>query len=685
MSRDDWLQLELNQGLDGGRPQGEPSEHEPCKAGVTSRAPPRPSPATGCFADAATQAVPAHGGRGRDGPSRIVQPRPRFGERGLRSLPRVAHGQWRAAIEAACAPVPDGWIPLDSALYHATVQMPVRQLTLVFPSLLCLAVVAGTASGCAGNLDRAREALTVGDEVEAEAALRQAANSPGSKAEAESMLSRLLADQGKELAASDPKTAEAKFKEALELDASNEDARLGLARLLMKRGFMDDARALLEVENCRGCGRLVAIMLHEQGVKALAAGEHLTARKAFEGAFEVGGDPIDALGSVETYLVDEQPDLAAAKAGLEAAAPLIARGQVGTESKFRELRSKLLLAAAAAKENQLVEQTLAIRTEELEEEPEFDLRFELSKAQFRNGDSSPAIERLTDLIEKSGQYLEPTKLEVMKAALVVMYSARAAEYLRSGDEVGAAKDIAAGLKLDDDNSRLKLQQVLAIAANRLPLAFKELEKLGGGRDREAVEAILWSLQVLEHLANNKLPKAEDALSRAESLSPRLPEVFLARAYVRAEQRNDDLKRKDLQLARQLSSFKYPGGRINRYPSALANLDRARELLEKQGVLHPFHAPSFDARAKALKDKLSGFYPHAVRWYPGKGAVIELASEGGQKQVEFAGPRWLKGTAIASPGKPAEIEVPNAGLVVLDVDGKQVGVVVEDNVIVQVSL
>ncbi|MCA9701365.1 MAG: tetratricopeptide repeat protein, partial [Myxococcales bacterium] len=332
--------------------------------------------------------------------------------------------------------------------------------------------------------------------------------SSGTKEEASRMLSILLTDQGNQLAGSDPRQAENRYDEALDLDATNEEARLGLARLLMKRGFMADAKELLAVEGCVGCGRLEAMMLHEQAVKAVEAGEMATARGLFQQAYDTGNDPLDALGLAQTYLAVEPYDLMQAKMLLEMAAPRIARGQVEAEQKFRELRYQLLMACAAARNNELVEMVFRIRTPELEEEPEFDLRFKVSQQQFRNGDSDPAIERISSLLEKSGQYIDPTQREVMGAALVIMYSARAAQHLSANDPVGAAKDIAAGLKIDDSNSRLRLQQVLAIAANRLELAFKELEKSSKSKDAPTVEAILWSLQAFADLDAGSVSKAQ---------------------------------------------------------------------------------------------------------------------------------------------------------------------------------
>lgn len=555
-------------------------------------------------------------------------------------------------------------------------------------SLVCLSLVAalaGVATGCAGSLDRAQEAIAVGDEATAEAELRKALTRSSTEKEAAVLLAVLLADQGNELAADDPKSAEERFREALELDPRNEEARLGLARLLMKRGFTADARELLSVEECHGCGRLIAIMVHEQAVKALQAGEIESARASFQEAWDLGADPVDALGLAETYLVAKPPDLEQAKTWLETVAPLIARGQVNAENKFRDLRARLLTAAAAARNNDMVEAAFGLRTAELEEEPEFDLRFEISQEQFRQGDSDPAIARLSNLLQNSGQYLEDTQREVMGAAIVIMYSARAAQHLQAGDPAGAAKDIAAGLKLDADNSRLKLQQILAIAANgRLPLAFKQLQEAGKGNDRDQVEAILWTMEALSDIDAGKNSRAEDDLAKAERLAAELPEVHVVKAYLAADERTDVLRKDDMRDARQLGQVDYPGGRINAYPTALAHLARAKQLVEKQGVLHPWRGGGFDKRVKDLEAKLA-FYPYEVEWYAGKGGMIELLAEGGQKEVEFSGPRWLKGTAIAAPDNSAEIEVPNTGLVTLELGDKQIAVVVEDGTHIKVKI
>jgi thioredoxin-like negative regulator of GroEL len=554
--------------------------------------------------------------------------------------------------------------------------------------LASFALIASLAvqSGCGGSLNRAHEALAVGDEAQAETQLRKALKTKSTHDEAGRLLSVLLTDKAEKIASDEPKKAEDLYREALDLDVRNEAARLGLARLLMKRGFMEEANELLAMKGCHGCGRLVGMMVHQRADNALATGDIMGARQLYQQAFDEGHDPMDALGLVRTYLAPSARDLDAAMAALAAAAPLIAGGQVEAERLFQELRIQLLSAAAAARNNDMVEALFDIKTPVLQDEPEFDLRFRISQAQFRNGDSDPAIARMTHLLETSGQYLEPTQREVMNAALVVMYSARAAQFLQAGDPVGAAKDIAAGLKIDANNSRLKLQQVLAIAANRLPLALTEIEKQTKGKDRTEVEAILHALEVFAYLDEAKMAKAYDALDKAQRLGADLPEVRLARAYVLAESRNEDIKKKDdLKDARQLGGFSYPKGRINQYPGALANLDRARDRVREQGVLHPFRGPGFETRAAALEQKIKAFYPYEVEWYAGKGGMIQIVAKSGQETVEYRGPRWLKGSAVASPGFEAEIPVENPGLVYLEHNGKEIAIVVEANTQIKIEL
>src|SRR5690606_5065677 len=144
------------------------------------------------------------------------------------------------------------------------------------------------------------------------------------------------------------------------------------------------------------------------------------------------------------------------------------------------------------------------------------------------------------------------------------------------------------------------------------------------------KAILYTMQGFEELDAGSVSKASASLASAEQLSADLPEVRLLRAYVLAESRNEDLKTKELQDARKVVGFEYPGGRINQYAGALANLDRARKRLAEQGVLHPFRGASFDRRVTELEQKIRGFYPYEVEWFAGKGGLIELSSEGGQK-------------------------------------------------------
>lgn len=552
---------------------------------------------------------------------------------------------------------------------------------------LALSVTLVGVGGCGGSLTRARDALAVGNDADAEVQLRKALKNSSSHNEAAMLLSVLLVRRAEKLGSDEPKAAEDLFREALGLDARNEGARTGLARLLMKRGFMQEANDLLTVKGCSSCGRLLAMMVHQSAAQAIATNDILGARTLYQQAFEQGNDPLDALGVVRTLLVPAYRDLDQAVAVLASAAPLIAGGQVEAEAQFQDLRVQLLVAAAESRNNDMIEALFKIKTYVLQDEPEFDLRFRISQEQFRNGDSDPAIERVTSLLTNYGQYIEPTTREVWNRALVIMYGARAAQYLQVGDAIGAVKDIGAGLKIDPENARLKLQQVLAIAGNgRLPLALTEIEKVPNSKDKGEVQAILYALLVFESIEEGKMSKAYDALDKAQRLGPSLPETMLARAWVLAESRNEDLKKKDeLADVRKLSGFSYPQGRINQYPGALAYLDLARRQVREQGVLHPFRGPGFDTRVNELKDKIMGFYPYSVSYFGGGGGMIELVSEDEQKSAEYRGPRWLKGSAVASPGFPAEIPVKNVGLVYLDYDGKQVAVIVEEGTQITISL
>jgi Tfp pilus assembly protein PilF len=556
----------------------------------------------------------------------------------------------------------------------------------LFASLALSVTLAGV-GGCGGSLARAQDNLAVGNDTDAERHLRKALKSSSSRAEAGKLLSVLLVRRAEKLASDEPKAAEDLYREALSLDARNEAARTGLARLLMKRGFMKEASELLAAKGCSSCGRLIAMMTHQSADQAYAMNDILGARGLYQQAFEQGNDPLDALGMVRTFLVPAHRDLSQAIAALTAAAPLIAGGQVDAEAQFQDLRMQILVAAAEAHDNDMIEAVFKIKTYVLRDEPEFDLRFRISQEQFRAGDSDPAIERVTSLLTNYGQYIDPTTREVWNRALVIMYGARAAQHLQAGDPVGAVKDIGAGLKIDPENTRLKLQQALAIAGNgRLDLAMTTVDGLANSKDKTDVQAILYAQVVFESIEAGKMAKAYEALEKAQRLGPNLPETLLARAWVLAESRNEDIKKKDeLADVRKLAGFSYPGGRINQFAGALAYLDLARRQVREQGVLHPFRGPGFETRANELKDKIKAFYPYQVTYFGGGGGMIELVSETGEKTAEYRGPRWLKGSAVASPGFPAEIPVKAVGLVYLDFDGKTVAVVVEEGTQITMNL
>jgi len=155
--------------------------------------------------------------------------------------------------------------------------------------------------------------------------------------------------------------------------------------------------------------------------------------------------------------------------------------------------------------------------------------------------------------------------------------------------------------------------------------------------------------------------------------------------VLAQSRNEDLTTSEMRDARKSGTVDYPKGRINQYPGALAYLDRARDRVREQGVLHPFRGPGFDQRAAELEQEIKTFYPYEVEWYSGTGGLVEIVAPGGQTEVEYRGPHWLKGNAVASPESSAEIPVEHVGLVWLTSGDKELGVVVEPNTHIKVQL
>jgi tetratricopeptide (TPR) repeat protein len=565
------------------------------------------------------------------------------------------------------------------------------------PLALALGLAFGSVvvPGCANKLDQARIAWAEGegDFEEAEPLYREAIAHPKFKRDAKQELAEiyvLLAKANKEK----PKVAYDYYGEALELAPDMEEAIVGMGRTMMQRGMPEQALALIEkgVKNnkkCKGCNRLLAVLLINRGDQWMAANYYPQAETDYAKAMAILPNAAVALAIVRARLARGDNDAAAQ--GLEPAAAMILAVDVDQRKQFLDLRRQIVLTALKQGKPELAEKLLDLAPLGVGPEEQLQSSIEVALELKKIGKPDTAIDRMESIVEaasKGKMKMDAGRLDMLKELVADLYVGRSAIRLSKNDITGAEEDLARALQLQPGNGAIELQRVLAgyagkkdIGAAEAALAKIPSKTSGHGK----VSAILAAAKVHQLLAAGKVDAAKAELDRAKAKGGDLPEVHIALADWLAvtELSLPGVWKRDLKEVRARGLVKYPNNKITRIGEALSELDWARQSLATK-TEQPFRGPGTEARLAELQAKFAKIYPFPVKFQTKPGATIVLSNKGAAPatgKVE----RCVKAEAKVAPGTSNRVEIPKAGFCELTLGGRSAAFIAEPNTEVELPL
>lgn len=535
-----------------------------------------------------------------------------------------------------------------------------------------LALAALLSTGCANALERARSARLEGDLAKAETLYRKSVErEPSNREAAGREVADLLTDRAN--ASKDTGTAEQLLEEALRFAPDSEEARVALARLLVRQDDRAAAMAMLEYEGCKACGRLKAVLLLESADAKAAAEDWAGAREDYQYATEVLQDPNAALGVVRSYAEQNNPDDAIA--AMAVAAPLIGGSDTRAQQTFLQLRANLVRAAAIEGELTTVDRYMALTPPGGGGDPWFALQLLVARERFLRDDASTALARLRRLVSQNPD-MPAQRLGETRELMVEIHNHLASLSLRRGDVEGVKEDAKRALEIDPDSERARLLLVLSTADADLPGAMKRLEDLpGSSAGKKEVRGILLSIQAHEHIQARRLDAARDVIAQAQQVAPDVPEVHLASAELLARTEVDGLTRGQKKTLRDKGLVKYPRNKILRLGEALSELDWTRQRMESLGSRFPFRAASTGKRIESLDKSIREAYPLDVEFEAEQRTVLVLESQSGSDisvRIKGAG----VSTKLTVGSQPLELTVKRRGLLEITTDGSAFALVAE---------
>jgi tetratricopeptide (TPR) repeat protein len=540
--------------------------------------------------------------------------------------------------------------------------------------------------GCStlSALDRGRDAAAAGDDVLAEKLFREAMGSGEDAAEARHHLETLLMARAKALTSEDSAEARDVYRAILEFHPESVQARLGLGRVLMRSKDYEEALLVLDEGGGQaGCKSLASVVYERRAHDRIDAGDFKAAAQDLERALALRDDPRLILAKVRIYTVGGGGSAKAAVKWLRQAHARLDLSITAHVAEYATARRDLALAAARNGDLEGVEWTLALPLSrpDLDERgqllAEYDLRLAVASQQIAIGARDEAMRRGAEAFAEAHATGDEDVLTHVKSGFLGLFAQQAAFQIAEGNR-RALKTIDAGLRIDPDHQVLGLQRVIAAAmrsSRRANALLSDLPEDEPGRDK--LEALLLTVRANKLIDSGQLTAARAALDRAENLAADLLEVRLVSAELLAKTRFRGLTRSAAEEFRRIGAFRYPGGRINHYAEALAELDWIRRYYDEKEARHPLRGPEFARRLEALEKEIRAFYPYDVAYNPDATAVLILRRAGIDSiEVEIALARNPHRT-VAIPGSgDATVAFDEQGFVHLTGPELELGLFVE---------
>jgi|GEM_PF-2126008 len=569
-------------------------------------------------------------------------------------------------------------------------------------ALSLTALLAG--SGCAylrnsqSMLEEAEAAVEAGDEARAEQLYRELMLTKKGKDSEEGralLINLLLTRAGKLMLEDKPGDAMAIYRDALSLEPSRQESRIAYARALIKtERFTEAIDVLMEDKACRGCASMISVIYVERGNAGMRDGDYADALADFDLALSKSRDPLIVLAKVDAYTVGKYGTAADAVSYLDHALRLIGPDQVGAQQLWWDKRLAVVYTAAVNEEHGALDEVLALPDprRRVDENQRVLDRLNLHMYAASLQIYVKAYERgttrgLAAYAEADGA-VPDAELAKLREILLNLFMQRVATHLADDDDAAARAALQQALQIDSGNRTLIFQNVLATAALNTGSARKLLAGFDSDPEITRMRALIEAVYARKMIGIGQLTAARSGVEKAERFAPGLLDARLVRAELEAETRFDGLRKTWAESFREIGTFSYPGGRINNYGRALAELRSIQAEFDDAAATDHLRAPGFAARVEKLEATIKAFYPYDAALAPAeqstKAIVLFKRTESGEYEAKVQGPR--REHLVKVPGE-AEMELilDTPGLTIINTPGGRKALFAEPGVKVIVKI
>ncbi len=549
---------------------------------------------------------------------------------------------------------------------------------LVHVSSLSLGLVALLElGGCAyfrvsqTTLEQAQEAQGAGDEARAEQLYREAMREKTrDRDDARRGLVSLLLQKAVRVAETDQEMAMGIHRDVLMLVPDSDEARIAFGRALMKvERFTEAIDILMEKPKCRGCKTMISVIYIARAEHAVKEGEFVDALADYDHAINLSHDPLTVLAKVDIYTKGGHGKADDAVAWLDQAQRLLPVDQTGQQALWYEKRTEVIYWAAMRSEHEAIGRALMLedpRTSVLAEQKlieQLNLQMYAASLQIYQQQFDVGTERGLATWQQA-QVLSGEPLEHLRKTLLDLFAQRVAVHLANGEDKQARMVIDLGREIDPADRALALQDIIVTAMRNTGNARKMLAEWQTDPAYTRMRGLVETVYAQKMMEIGQFTAAAGAVEKAIKIDPTGLETKLARAELLAETRLEDLRKIWAENFREIGAYAYPGGRINTYGQALAELRTVQAMFDETAQRDFLRGPSVGKRIAALEQRITAFYPYAAEARPdGKAAIVLTRKEGSAVTVSVKGPSKVHEVAVPENGK-AELLLESPGYVVV---------------------
>jgi hypothetical protein len=347
---------------------------------------------------------------------------------------------------------------------------------------------------------------------------------------------------------------------------------------------------------------------------------------------------------------------------LDQALRLMPVDQIGAQQVWWEKRTAVLYNAAINGEHGVLDTALGLEDPRAKVDPakrtleRLQLHMYVASLQIYVKAYELGTERgLRTYAEAKGAVPE-AELAKLRETLMSLFMQRVATHFADDDGSAARAALAQALALDPDNRILSFQNIIATAARNTGDARRMLAEHEGDPDYNRMRALVETVYARKMMGIGQFSAARGAVEKAERYAPDLLETRLARAELEVETRFPELKKTWAETFREIGTFSYPGGRINNYGRALAELRAIQAKYDDAAARDYLRAPAFQKRVEQLDAKIEAFYPYEAKLAEAadKTGLVFAREESGELEVKVQTPAGEQ--VVKVPGE-SQIELP----------------------------